>query len=55
MDGDTLTLVANVPYQWTTDSYDTFLLDTDVTKFYVTNSSGVSANLQIKALQDATP
>jgi hypothetical protein len=53
--GNTLTLVANVPYVWTTDSYNTFKLTADVTKMYVTNASGGSAQLVVKITQDATP
>lgn len=52
---DTLTLVADVPYEWQTDSYSACLLTVDVTKVYVTNSSGGTATLQIYCLQDATP
>lgn len=53
---DTLTLVANHPYLWTSDDYDTFLLDTaDITALYLTNASGSTANVKIRAGQDATP
>ena len=52
---DTISLKANVPYIWTTDSYDAMKLATDVTAFYVTNASGSAAQLRIEALTDATP
>lgn len=52
---DTLTLTANDPYVWTTDSLDTFQLGTDVTAFFVTNASGSSATLDLVAVVDATP
>lgn len=52
---DTIALIANVPYVWTTDSYDSFLLGTDVTAVFITNSSGSTANIEMRILQDATP
>lgn len=52
---NTLVLKAGVPYQWDTDSYDTFKLTADVTKIYVTNVSGSTSNLFIKCIQDPTP
>lgn len=52
---NTLSLVAGVPYVWTTDSYDSFLLDTDVTSIFVTNASGSTANIELRAIVDATP
>lgn len=52
---DTLNLLANKPYMWNEDSYDSFLLGTDVTALFVTNSSGASARIQAEALTDATP
>ena len=54
---DTLTLVANVPYVWTSDSYDTCKLTTDigVNGVYVTNASGAAANIEMEFLLDATP
>jgi hypothetical protein len=50
---DTITLVAGIPYVWTTDSYDAFLLGTDVTKVYVTNVA--EAAFKIEVIQDSTP
>jgi hypothetical protein len=52
---DTIVLKAGVPYEWNTDSYDTFKLDTDVTSLKVTNASGASADVELYALIDATP
>lgn len=52
---NTINLVANVPYLWTTDSYDTFKLTSDVTAIYLTNASGASAQLEMEALLDSTP
>jgi hypothetical protein len=52
---DTINLTAGVPYIWTTDSYDTCKLTTDVTALYATNSSGSEANLQIEVVKDDTP
>jgi hypothetical protein len=52
---NTLALKANVPYIWTTDSYDTFKLTADVTSLFVTNASGQNATLDIRSLVDPTP
>lgn len=52
---DTLSLVADVPYVWTTDSYDTFKLSADVTAFFFTNSSGSAANVKMECVLDPTP
>jgi hypothetical protein len=52
---NTIALIANVAYVWCSDSYDTFKLTVDVTKFYVTNSSGATATIKLEALVDATP
>ena len=51
----TIVLVADVPYIWHTNSYLTDLLTTDITKLYVTNTSGSTANIKIRFLYDATP
>lgn len=50
----TIVLVANVPYVWTTNSYDSLILGTDITKVYITNASGSTANVKIRALIDPT-
>jgi len=52
---DTLVLVADVPYVWHTNSYDTCKFTTDITKLYVTNASGAAAQLEIECLSDPTP
>lgn len=51
--GNTLTLVANMPYIWTTDSYSSLALTSDVTKFYVT--SAATGTLNIRMGFDSTP
>lgn len=50
----TLILVANLPYYWATNFYDTFKLTANVTSLFVTNASGVAATLKIRALEDPT-
>lgn len=50
-----MTLVANVPYRWNTDSYDAFFFTVDWTGLFVTNSSGVAATLKIRGVYDVTP
>lgn len=52
---DTIALKAGVPYDWNTDSYDAFLLGTDVTAIFITNASGETATLEIRAVQDPSP
>ena len=51
---DTINLIANVPYSFTTDSYFTNLLATDVTAFFLTNSSGSSATFIMELIIDST-
>lgn len=46
---------AGVPYVWHTKSYFTDLLTADITKVFITNTSGTTANVQIRFLYDATP
>lgn len=50
---DTITLVANVPVIWTTDSLEACPLTVDVTKIYCTQAA--LATLKIRVLTDATP
>ncbi len=50
----TIVLVANMPYVWTTNSYDSLILGTDVTALYITNASGATAKVKIRALIDPT-
>jgi len=52
---DTIALLANKPYVWHVDSYDAFLLGTDVTSVFITNASGSTATIYCVALFDATP
>ncbi len=52
---DTISLKANKPYIWHTDSYFTNKLTTDVTKIFLTQSSGSAATLDIEAVTDSTP
>jgi len=52
---DTISLLANKPYIWDEDSYFVNLLTTDVTKIFLTQSSGSAATLDIEAVFDSTP
>jgi hypothetical protein len=52
---DTIALKANEPYVWHSQSYDSFLLTTDVTSVFITNASGSTATIYCVALFDATP
>jgi len=52
---DTIALLANKPYVWHTDAYDSFLLGTDVTSVFITNASGSTATIYCVALFDVTP
>lgn len=52
---NTLSLKANIAYYWNTDSYDTFKLTTDVTKFYFTNAGGTAVVVKCRVLLDPTP
>lgn len=49
---NTINLSAGVPYIWGYGDYNSLLLTVDVAKFFVTNSSGSSATLNILALID---
>ncbi len=51
---DTFALKANEPLIWWTGSLFTNPLTADVTKFFVTNASGKTANVKIVSLQDST-
>jgi hypothetical protein len=51
----TIALKAGVPYVWHSDSYDSFLLDTDVTSVFITNASGATATISFEAIVDTTP
>jgi len=54
VDGDVISLLANVPYVWHVTDYNTFLLTVDVTDFRFTNASGATANIDCVALYDAS-
>ena len=49
---DTIALAAGIPYIWNTNSYDAFLLGTDVTALYCTNVA--ESLLTIEILVDPT-
>ena len=51
----TWNLKANQPISWCEDDVMDCPLDADVTVIYVTNASGLIANLEIRAPQDVTP
>lgn len=53
--GNTITLAADVPLLWCTGAPFTNPLTNDVTRVYITNSSGTSANVTLRAVQDGTP
>lgn len=53
--GNTIALLANVPYTWHTNDYNSFLLTADVTVVYVTNASGATATIYCVALFDPSP
>ena len=50
-----ISALAGVPYVWHTNNYFTDLLGTDITKLFVTNTSGTTANVKIRFLYDSTP
>lgn len=52
---DTIVLVANKPYTWVLDSYDTFKLTVDVTSIFVVVAGTDDATVRIEGVQDATP
>ena len=52
---DTIALLADIPYVWHTNSYDTFLITADIiTNVFITNVSGETASIYCVALFDAT-
>jgi len=53
--GNTITLVADVPLLWCTGAPFTNPLTNDITIMYVTNSSGSTATLSMRFVQDGTP
>jgi hypothetical protein len=54
---DTFTILANNPLAWNSNGPlpNPFASATDVTALFITNASGSTANLEIRALVDATP
>lgn len=46
---------ANQPYVWHSNSLLVNLLTVDIVTLYVTNASGSTANVKIRALYDSTP
>lgn len=53
--GNSISLLANIPYVWHVNAYDSFLLTLDVTVVYVTNAAGAAAIIDLIALYDASP
>ncbi len=54
--GNTITLAADVPYEWCTGDPDTLKLTNDVAStIYVTNSSGSAATVTAMIVQDGSP
>ena len=53
--GGSLSLLAGLPYIWTTDSYDTLKLETDITALFMTNASGSAARFRLWVVVDPTP
>lgn len=47
-------LKANVPYIWTTDSYDAIKFSVDITSLFCTNASGSAAQFKVEVLVDPT-
>lgn len=50
---NTITLVADQPYEWITGDYATFLLTGDVTALFITNTT--AGELEIRCIVDPTP
>jgi len=55
VDGDVISLLADIPYVWHATDYNTFLLTVDVTDLRFTNASGSIATIDVVALYDASP
>jgi len=51
---DTIVLVAGKAYAYAINDYDAFILGTDVVDFFVTNSSGATANVVCQFIYDST-
>lgn len=52
---NTIVLRANEPYQWHTNAYDAFLLDTDVTALYFVVAGATAGTVTLAAVVDPTP
>jgi hypothetical protein len=52
---NTLALKAGIPYEWNTDSYDTFKLTGDVTSMFFVNAAVASCTVSCGFVYDATP
>jgi hypothetical protein len=52
---NTLALKAGIPYEWNTDSYDTFKLTGDVTSMFLVNAAVASCTVSCGFVYDATP
>lgn len=52
---DTLSIAAGIPFLWLSGSGITCPITATVTKFYITNASGSTATVKIRALVDGTP
>ncbi len=55
VDGDVISLLADIPYIWHATDYNSFLLTVDVTDLRFTNASGAIATIDCVALYDASP
>jgi hypothetical protein len=53
--GGSVTLSADVPYIWTTDSPESLVFTADLTDLYLTNSSGSAARFRLECIYDPTP
>ena len=53
--GVNISLLANTPYYWHENSYNSFLLVADVGSVFITNASGAAATIYCVALYDPTP
>lgn len=50
-----VSLIANVPYRFNSDWYDTFKFTADLTALFITNASGSAAAFKLRCVYDATP
>lgn len=44
----------DVPYIWTSDSYDSLILTADITKVFVTETSGIAGTFELDTIIDPT-